>query len=294
LNPDEPLNSPLLSLATSRGYPPGSTFKVLVAATAIESGRYKPDSRFPDPSALELPQTDRTLTNFSKTSCVGGGEIDLFTALRVSCDTTFAILGMKLHDDIVEVAEEWGFNEALPLDVGTEASLFPAIGDDAVPARAFAGIGQQDVVATPLQMALVAAGIANRGEVMRPRLAKEIIDPSGGIVRRFDPDVMSTPISPSTAATIRDMMVAVVENGTGTTAQIPGVEVAGKTGTAQTVEGAAPHAWFIAFAPATDPRIAVAVIVEHGGTLGSEATGAAVAAPIAKRIIEADRRISNW
>jgi peptidoglycan glycosyltransferase len=101
-------------------------------------------------------------------------------------------------------------------------------------------------------------------------------------------------MSDSTAAILTDMMVAVVENGTGTAAQIPGLRVAGKTGTAQTVEGAAPHAWFIAFAPADDPRIAVAVIVENGGELGSEATGGAVAAPIAKRLIELDRRIRRW
>jgi peptidoglycan glycosyltransferase len=294
LDPNSPLASPLLSIATSRGYPPGSTFKVLVAAAALESGKYERDSTFEDPVALELPQTDRTLRNFTRTSCAGGGQIDLFTALRVSCDTTFGILGMDLHQEILEVSEEWGFNDELPLDIGSQASLFPEIGDDAVPARAFAGIGQQDVVTTPLQMAMVAAGIANRGEVMRPRLAKEIIDPAGGIVRRFDPEVMSRPISPRTAATVRDMMVAVVKEGTGTTAQIPDIQVAGKTGTAQTSEGAAPHAWFIAFAPATDPQIAVAVIVENGGTLGSEATGAQVAAPIAKQIIEADREISNW
>jgi peptidoglycan glycosyltransferase len=168
------------------------------------------------------------------------------------------------------------------------------IGDDNVPLRAFAGIGQGDVVATPLQMGLVAAGIANRGEVMRPHLVGRILDPSGSVVREYGPEVMGSPISPQTAAELRDMMVTVVENGTGTAAQIPGIKVAGKTGTAQSAPGAAPHAWFIAFAPADAPRIAIAVIVENGGAFGSEATGGAVAAPIARALIEADREIYDW
>jgi peptidoglycan glycosyltransferase len=204
------------------------------------------------------------------------------------------MIGLEIPEDVRDVAERFGFNEELPLDVGNEASTMPDIPDDQAPLRAYAGIGQGDVVATPMQMALVAAGIANDGEVPQPRLVREIISPQGGIVRRFEPEVMSEAVSADTAAEITDMMVAAVENGTGTTAQIPGIEVAGKTGTAQTVEGANPHTWFICFAPADDPQLAVAVIVEHGGTFGSEATGAAVAAPIAKAILEADRTIRRW
>ena len=293
LDPGSP-TSPLVNLATSRGYPPGSTFKVVTAAAALESGRYRADSTFPDPDAIELPQTDETLTNFTNRSCTGTGRIDLFTALRVSCDTTFGLLGLDLPGELFDMATALGFNQRIPFDLTTEASRFPRIGDDQKPFRAFAGIGQGDVVATPLQMALVAATIANDGVVPRPRLAEEIRDPRGGIVRTFEPEELSRAMSDSTAAILTDMMVAVVENGTGTAAQIPGLRVAGKTGTAQTVEGAAPHAWFIAFAPADDPRIAVAVIVENGGELGSEATGGAVAAPIAKRLIELDRRIRRW
>lgn len=297
--------SPLVSLATSGGYPPGSTFKVITAAAALESGRYDRDSTFPDPDRLEpcsdaeeeapcMPLTTKSLTNFTNTSCLGGSQINLFDALRVSCDTTFAIIGLEIPEDVREVAERFGFNEEIPIDVGNEASTMPDISDDQAPLRAYAGIGQGDVVATPLQMALVAAGIANDGDVPRPRLVREIISPQAAIVRRFEPEVMSEAVSADTAAEVTEMMVAAVENGTGTTAQIPGVEVAGKTGTAQTVEGANPHTWFIAFAPANDPKLAVAVIVEHGGTFGSEATGAAVAAPIAKTILETDRAIRRW
>ncbi|MDP9067735.1 MAG: penicillin-binding transpeptidase domain-containing protein [Actinomycetota bacterium] len=293
LNPDSP-TGPLVSRVTSVGYPPGSTAKVVTAAAALES-KYEPDSVFPDPVELELPQTDETLTNFTKTSCAGG-QIDLRTALEVSCDTTFAMLGMEIPNEIRQMAEAIGFNEPIPFDVGTEPSNFPEVGEDAKPFQAYVGIGQGDVVATPLQMALVAATVANGGEVPRPQLVREVIDPSGGIVDRIQPESLGTAMSSETAREVTELMEAVVhgDNGTGQAAQIPGVTVAGKTGTAQTVEGENPHVWFIAFAPVEDPQLAVAVIVESGGTVGSEATGGAVAAPIAKQVLEADRQIREW
>lgn len=284
--------SPLISRATSRSFAPGSTFKVVTTAAALESGRYRPDSTFPDPTALDLPQTDNTLTNFTRTACTGAGRIDLFTALEISCDTTYGILGMEIYDELRETAEAVGFNEPIPFDVGTEASTFPDVGDDNIPFRAFAGIGQGDVSATPLQMALVAATVANGGEVPRPRLVRQVIDPSGGIVEPFTPETLGRAMSPETAARVNEMMQAVVVSGTGTSAQIDGVAVAGKTGTAQTVPGESPHAWFIAFAPAEDPQLAVAVIVESSSA-GSEATGGAIAAPLAKQILEMDRAIST-
>jgi peptidoglycan glycosyltransferase len=292
LDPTSP-TGPLVNIATTRGYPPGSTFKVVTAGAALESGRYDKDSEFDDPDQLDLPLTDDTLTNFTNSACTGTGRIDLFTALEISCDTTFAMIGLKIPDDVFDVAEGFGFNEPIPFDIRTEASSYPEIPDDRAPERAKAAIGQQDVVATPLQMALVAAGVANGGEVLRPRLVREVIDPTGGIVENFEPEVISEAMSSGTAADVTEMMVAAVATGTGTAAQIDGVDVAGKTGTAQTVEGANPHTWFIAFAPADDPQIAIAVIVENGGSFGSEATGGAVAAPIAKLVMEADRQLSD-
>ena len=293
LDPRSPA-SPLVNKATSRSFPPGSTFKVVTAAAALESGRYSPQSTFPDPEFIELPQTDLTLTNFTNTSCTGTGSIDLFTALEDSCDTTFALIGLAIPDQVAATAQNFGFNRSIPFDVATEASGFPEIPDDREPFRAYAGIGQGDVAATPLQMALVAAGIANGGEVPRPRLVEEIRDPSGSVVEKPSPETIARAMSPETAAELTRMMIAVVESGTGTAAQIPDVSVAGKTGTAQSREGAAPHAWFICFAPASNPKIAVAVLVENGGSLGSEATGGAVAAPIARAIIEEDQRIRGW
>ena len=297
LDPKNNLTTPLLNIATSRGYPPGSTFKVVTAASALESGEYGLRSpTFPDPAQLDLPQTDDTLTNFTNTSCQGGRRIDLFTALTISCDTTFAILGLEIFPEIFDVAEGLGFNEPLPFDVGTAASEFPDIGDENQPSRAKAAIGQQDVVATPLQMAIVAATVANDGEVPEPRLVEQILDPGGGIVRNYGANAIGSAMSSQTAQDVTDMMVAAVNdpNGTGGAAVLPGIEVAGKTGTAQSEEGANPHTWFIAFAPADNPQIAVAVIVENGGSAGSEATGGAVAAPIARQVMEKAREIDGW
>ena len=287
---------PLFSIATSKGYPPGSTFKVVTIAAALDSGRYNRNSRFPDPAALPLPQTDESLTNFTKQPCTPVGEIDLFTALTISCDTTFAIIGLEIPDELFDMANRLGFNEPIPFDVGTEASLAPQVPDDEAPFRAYAGIGQGNVQATPLQMALVAATIANDGVVPRPRLVNQVVDSNVDVVEDIPPETLGRAMSTDTANILTDMMEAVVadDQGTGTAAQIPGVAVAGKTGTAQNVEGAAPHAWFISFAPAEDPQIAVAVIVENGGSLGSEATGGQVAAPIAKAMIEADREVRGW
>ncbi|MEA2452661.1 MAG: penicillin-binding protein [Actinomycetota bacterium] len=298
--------SALVNIATTRGYPPGSTFKVVTAAAALQSGQYKPDSTFPDPEKLEpcegarepgdpcLPLTTESLTNFTHQPCLGGGQINLFDALRISCDTTFALIGMDIPSDVRSMAESLGFNQPLPFDLRTEPSQFPDIDDANAPLRAYAGIGQGDVNATPLQMAVVAATVANGGQVPQPRLVREIIDQSGRVVRRFEPQVMSQAMSPDVARVLTEMMVAAVDNGTGGAAQIPGVKVAGKTGTAQTVKGQNPHTWFICFAPADNPQLAVAVIVENGGTFGSEATGGAVAAPLARQILEIDRELRGW
>jgi len=294
LNPKSS-TSPLINLATQRGYPPGSTFKVVTAAAALESGRFNPGSTFDDPTSYDLPQTDATISNFSGGTCAGGGSITLELALTISCNTTFADIGQKVPNEIADMAEGLGFNSAIPFDLRTEPSSFLEADEDNLPRRSLSAIGQGDVVSTPLQMLLVAATIANDGEVPRPRLADEIID-SEGIVERFSPETLGQAMSTTTANTLGGMMRNVVENGTGTAAQIPGVVVAGKTGTAQTAEGANPHAWFICFAGPSedDPRIAVAVIVENGGSLGSEATGGQVAAPIARALIEADRNITGW
>jgi peptidoglycan glycosyltransferase len=295
LDPKSP-TSPLVNLATQRGYPPGSTFKVVTAAAALESGRFTPASTFPDTVGYTPPQATTDISNFSGGTCVGGGEITLSVALTVSCNTTFARLGQRVPEEILDVSEALGYNTPIPFDLRTEPSTYTLADEDNLPQRSFTAIGQGDNFATPLQMALVAATIGNDGVVPRPRLGKQIIDPSGGIVTTLTPEETGRAFSITTANTMTTMMRNVVAEGTGTAAQIPGILVAGKTGTAQTVEGANPHAWFICFAgpEGGEPQIAVAVIVENGGSLVSEATGGQVAAPIARALIETDQDLNDW
>ncbi|GEK23158.1 peptidoglycan D,D-transpeptidase FtsI family protein [Cellulomonas xylanilytica] len=278
--------NPLRSNATQERYPPGSTFKLVTAAAALESGQFTPASTLPAPVRLTLPQTSATVGNFGGGGC-GADPISLADALRVSCNTSFAQLGLDVGADaLLTQAERFGFNDPdLTIPMLVAESVFPADMDQPVTAQS--AIGQRDVQATPMQMAMVSAGIANGGQLMTPYLVQTVRSADLRFVDETEPTLYSTATSPGTAAALRDMMVGVVESGSGTSAQIPGVQVAGKTGTAQTADGQAPHAWFTAFAPADAPRVAVAVIVEHGGNAGNEATGGRVAAPIAKAVIEA-------
>ncbi|HUV10882.1 MAG TPA: penicillin-binding transpeptidase domain-containing protein [Acidimicrobiia bacterium] len=282
-NPDKPD----LPRAYREVYPPGSTFKAVTASVAIENGVSTPDApAYPVLRELDLPQTDNTLKNFGGQSC-GGTLAQSFT---VSCNTTFGQIGLDLGDAFVPGMNRFGLGAVPPLDVapGAVASIGPRPGSFAEnqPLFAFAGVGQGDVAATPLQMAMVAAGIANGGVLMKAHVAAEIRDGTGDLVRRIASGEWRTAVSPGTAQAVAAMMVSVVQSpqGTGTAARIPGVTVAGKTGTAQ-ADGGDPHAWFIGFAPAEAPEVAVAVIVERGGSIGSEATGGRVAAPIAARVL---------
>jgi penicillin-binding protein A len=285
---------PLLSRASDELFPPGSTFKLVTASAALENG-FGPESLWPNPNELDLPLTDATIENFGGSTCSGGSQITLADALRQSCNVVFGAVGLELGaEKLAEQARAYGFtaeagDDLVPFDIPWTSGVFPAPetfeGRD--PAVAISAIGQQDVAANPLQMALVAAAIANDGVEIQPRLVTEARDPSGRVIAEFQPREFSRPLSPENAAALTQMMVGVVEGGTGTAAQIPGVTVAGKTGTAQHGEGEDPHAWFVCFAPAEAPRIAVAVIVLDGGSLGSEATGGQVAAPIARAVLEA-------
>ena len=285
---DDP-DKPLVSRAAQELFPPGSTFKLVTAAAALENGM-RPNTLFPNPPELDLPQTTHVLHNFGDQPCLGGApQITLAQALQVSCNVVWAEVGLRLGAErLVDQAKRFGFDGDVSFDLPFAEGQIPPPRDfrEALPALAFSAIGQQSVAANPLQMALVAGAIANGGVQMRPRIVQEIRDPSGRIVKTFEPQEFGQPISRSTAAELTAMMVTVVAEGTATTAQIPGIHVAGKTGTAQTTGGRDPHAWFVSFAPADDPEIAVAVVVLNGGSLGSDATGGAVAAPIAKALME--------
>jgi peptidoglycan glycosyltransferase len=279
---DDP-DGPLLNRAAGGLYPPGSTFKVITAAAALENG-VSLDQELPSPPVFDVPQTSADIRNFGGSAC-GDGSLTLPEALEISCNTTFAGLGVRLGDRrLAAEAEKFGLNEPSPYQLPAATSSIP--GDMDVPATAQSAIGQRDVRVSPLQMASVAATIANGGRRMAPFVASEVVSDKGGVVKRFEGEDLGQAIPGRVADALRDMMTRVVEQGTATSARIPGVQVAGKTGTAQHAEGRPPHAWFIGFAQQGERSIAVAVVVEQGGDLGSEATGGRVAAPIARRVIQ--------
>jgi peptidoglycan glycosyltransferase len=277
-------NDPLLNRAAGGLYPPGSTFKVITAAAALEDGVTTSD-RIPSPVRFDVPQTSADIGNFGGGSC-GGDTTTLPEALRISCNTAFAALGVELGDQkLAAEAEKFGFNEPSPYELPAATSSIPTNQD--VPATAQSAIGQRDVRVSPLQMASVAATIANGGRRMAPFVVREVVSDKGGVVKRFEGEDLGQAIPGRVASDLTGMMQGVVERGTGTAAQIPNVRVAGKSGTAQHAQGRAPHAWFISFAEKGDRSIAVAVVIEEGGDVGSEATGGRVAAPVARQVMRA-------
>lgn len=282
---DKDKTQPLLNRALNQTYPPGSTYKVITAAAFLEDDSSRaPETIVEAPQVLDLPNTTADLPNSGGAAC-GTGQVTLTFALERSCNTPFGKIAMDLgYDAMLEQAERFGIGESLQVPLGVVASDFGEKEDDA--ALAQAAIGQRSNRMTPLQMAMVAAGIANDGTVMKPYLVNKIADSEGSVIEEADPDELTEAVSPETARKLREMMVSVVRNGTAHLAQIPGVEVGGKTGTAETADGRPPHAWFISFAPAQDPQVAVAVIVESGSA-GTEASGGQTAAPIAKAVMEA-------
>lgn len=289
-DPAQPLiNRPIVALN-----PPGSTFKLVTAAAALSSGRFTMDSVLPGPAEYDLPLSERTLRNWTGEECAPGGEITLEQALAVSCNTAFAWLGNELGDDALrEQAELFGFDTKFEIPLRAATSRFPENPDE--PQTAISAIGQFDVRATAMQMAMVAAGIGNNGVVMEPYLVQEIRAPDLTILRTADPRIFQTALTPANAVQMQEMMVAVVESGTAGVLQgiTDGagnpVRVGAKTGTAQTGrDGDEPISWMVAMAPASNPRIAVAVVVEAGGQ--DELSGGALAGPIARAVLEAALR----
>jgi penicillin-binding protein A len=283
--------SPLLDRGTAGRFVPGSTFKVITTAAAIDTGTYGPESRFEDPGYCTL--FGRRVFNFADQSGPEVfGSLTLAEAFENSVNSVFCNIGKKVGADVVlEYARRFGFYDRPPIELPSEEVLISGLyrngrlylPDD--PSEVDPGrlaFGQERLVTTPLQMALVAAGVANGGVVMEPKLVDRIIAPDGDVIERFEPEEWKEAVKPSTAAELTAMMVRVVESGTATTAQIPGVSVAGKTGTAETGVPGRNDVWFIAFAPAEDPQVAVAVAVSD-----QAGTGGAIAAPIARDVIEA-------
>jgi penicillin-binding protein A len=283
--------NPLRFRAVQERYPPGSTFKIVTGTAGLESGMTLQTS-FPNPSRLNLPDTDKTLRNFGGGSCAGGGFITLLHGFEVSCNTTFAQVAMRVGiKKFASVAERYGIDDSLNFDIDSVPSCMEAVPGGACqvppdlsrPATAYSGIGQQDVRMTPLQMAVVGATVANGGRVPHPYLVQQILDPDGRVIKNTGPSLSRRIYSARTASNLRQMMINVVRFGTGTVVGFPrNITVGGKTGTAQTgISGQAPHVWFVAWSKG----IAVAVVVENGGSLGSDATGGRVAGPIAKAVL---------
>ncbi len=291
---------PLLAHSFQERYFPGSTFKVVTATAGLSSGTVTPqEPAYPAVSGYKPPLTTKEIANFGGSTCGG----TLFVVLAKSCNSAFAQMAVEQvgADDMIATAEAFGFNSKPPIDLPNPAeSVFPedfgavvsrpdgkAPVNENAPALAQSGIGQNDVTATPLQMALVAAGIANEGEVMTPHVLGSVRARDGEVVESYEPSVWTVAADASVATTMHEAMVGVVTDGTAAVMQIPGVEVGAKTGTAQLgTEPATSHAWMIAFGgpPDGEPTVAVAVVVINVDG-SSNATGGRVAGPVARAVL---------
>ncbi|HEV3477846.1 MAG TPA: penicillin-binding protein 2 [Gaiellaceae bacterium] len=287
--------APLLNRASSGLFTPGSIFKVVTAAAALDSGRYSANSTFYDPGyCIEY---GRRVNNYDTSSPFG--TVNFTQAMVNSINSSFCEMGKRLGPELIlDYARRFGFYADPPVDLPAgERSpsglyqggrLLRRSQESRVDPGRLA-FGQERMVVTPLQMAMVAGGIANRGVVMEPYLTDRVRKPDRRLLVRMKPDELRRAVKPEVAEQIAAMMEGVVAGGTGTAAQIPGVRVAGKTGTAETGRAGRNTAWFIAFAPVDNPRVAIAVVLQN-----QTATGGTVAAPIAKQIMEALlRRPSN-
>ena len=276
--------------AISEIYPPGSTFKLIDVAAALASGRYTPDSQLTAASAITLQGTNTQLQNFNGNACGTGETASLRDALQRSCNTAFAQLSAELGEQAIrQQAEAFGIGTAdLQVPMPVAASTIGDIPDTA--ALQQSSIGQRDVALTPLQNAMVVAAIANGGVSMKPHLISQIQSQDLQPVETISPDRIGTAIDSTVARTLTEMMVN-NENSYSGSGKITGVQIAAKTGTAEhgaNPQAVAPHVWYVAFAPADDPQVAVAVLVESGGDRNNlAATGGTVAAPIGRAVIRA-------
>ncbi|RKO67285.1 peptidoglycan D,D-transpeptidase FtsI family protein [Desulfofundulus salinus] len=270
--------APLLNRATQGAYPPGSTFKLITAAGALTT----------NPEVIKRIfncQGSLIIDGFRLGDTAAHGEVDFRRALAVSCNTTFARLGLEMGAKrFYQTARAFGLTvnpwAGGPQEVAYRPGTLTPPERMNKPQLGSSAIGQGEVLVNPFQMALVAAAIANDGVIMRPHLLARVQDPQGGVLLQSAPRPWLTAVSPEVAGVIKEAMVDVVREGTGRGAALPGITVAGKTGSAQNPKGGT-HAWFVGFAPAERPRVVVAVIVENGGA------GGVVAAPIAREMIRA-------
>lgn len=280
-------DAPLINRAIGGDlYHPGSVFKLVVAAAALESGDYTATSEFENLDAYRLPGTLTEVRNASRTTCGTGETVTLEEALVRSCNIPFALLAAELGQDKIRAqAELMGFGDLVQIPLDVTPSVYPSDMDSAQ--TALTGFGQFDVRTSPLQMAMVTAAIANQGVIMTPQLVELVVASNLNILEQRQPSVYSSPISRETAGLLTRMMVDSVELGVAGRAGVSGVAVAGKTGTAENGPTDPYTLWFTGFAPAEAPEVVVTVVVEDGGGVGQNGTGNQIAAPIAKAVIEA-------
>ena len=282
----------LSNRAISQTYPPGSTFKLVDTAAALEANLITPQTPVTTAPRITLPDTNTTLENYNGESCGSGATTSFATAFAKSCNAPFAQLADTIGADRLRAqAAAFGFsnqNQTIPMPV--EPSELGPMSDAA--ALAQSGIGQRDVRVTPLQNAMVAAAIANGGVPMAPHLISQIQAQDLSVVDTTAPDRLSRAMSASTASTLTQLMIGSENGGTGATSggKIPGIQLASKTGTAEwgaTPKTSPPHTWYDVFGPVQDPQIAVSVIVEKGGNRGDDATGSSVAGPVGRAVVAA-------
>ncbi|MEO6470944.1 MAG: penicillin-binding protein 2 [Aeromicrobium sp.] len=281
-------NQPMLNRSTQQILPPGSTFKLVTAAAALDKLNIDPDSKIKAGRKLTFPGISYTLGNENGSNC-GGDKITFEQALNVSCNVAFGGLAGRIgQDKLAQQAAKFGFGTDPLAGLAMNPSRFTS-GDNRLeaPQLAQSGIGQFEVSTTPLQMAMVAAGIANDGAVMRPYIVKTVRSPNLKVLDQANPTRLSQAMSASNAAKLSQMMVSTVVRGTATSARIAGIDVGGKTGTAQSTPERPPYAWFVSFAPAQNPKVAVAVVVESSNTGRDEIAGGRLAGPIARAVMEA-------
>lgn len=263
-------------------YAPGSTFKLIDTVAALESGKYTTDTTIPNPSELPLPDTTVTLPNYRQGGCAARSQVNLQFALEQSCNTPFAQIAMELgQDEIRKTAENFGYGQELSIPLEVTPSVFPEEMNQAQ--LALSSIGQYDVRTTPLQVAMTSAAIANDGVMMKPSLVKNVRSSDLSVIDEFKAEQLRRSTDAETAQTVTELMTSVVDNGIASGAAVPGVKVAGKTGTAETGEDGLNDSWFTGFAPADDPQLAVAVVVEDVDVT----TGSTVTSPSARQLFEA-------
>ncbi len=282
-SPDQPLINRAIA---GDLYFPGSIFKLVVAAAALESGRYTVGSRFENLTEYVLPGTTTAIQNSRGKKCGTRSFVTLETALTLSCNIPFAMIAVNLGQDRIRAqAELMGFGQTFDIPLTVTASEYPEDLEESE--VALTGFGQYDIRVTPMQMAMVTSAIANQGVLMKPQLIKSVVASNLNLLSQPEPIVFSSPISRTSAGFLTRMMVDSVEVGVATRAAIPGIAVAGKTGTAQNGPDDPYTLWFTGFAPAEAPRVVVTVVVEDGGGVGQSGTGNQIAAPIAKAVLEA-------